>query len=339
MSRRPKLQLVAGLLVGLTLAVGGGQVARADGAATATTSAVTSKRTTDVAMAEVARLERERGSLVTLRDAGARTYAEQLRAVDDLKRQRASWRRDRALREQLATSQAQAGTLAGLDGKIATVDAALRRARAVAVSAIDAETKLATGTRASELAALRRRVAPPATPTRRRIVLPDATIDPLADPEDLDAQAQLLRDAEAELGRAIASLDVQATTLRRTAGLRAQHDRAGELATRDDDGPRRTTGTSTGRSAEASSIGTPGSADGVGGLGDDFAGEAAAVVLRDVVDAATSDALRRADRSADPATKVDAAVRARSQAASRRAALAAQRAAIEARARELRAAK
>ena len=104
--------------------------------------------------------------MVTMRDAGATTYAEQLRAVDDLKRQRASWRRDRALREQLATSQAQAGTLAGLDSKIATVDSALRRARAAAVTAIDAEAKAATGTRATELAGLRRRVAPAAATAR-----------------------------------------------------------------------------------------------------------------------------------------------------------------------------
>ena len=198
---------------------------------------------------------------------------------------------------------------------------------------IDSELAATAGARKTELTAARARVIPPAAPSRRRIVLPDATIDPLADPEDLEAQAQLLRDAETELARAISTLDVQTASLRRAAGLRAQHERAGEVVDRVDDGPRRKTGAG---GATASSVGTADTETRPEPLGSDFTGEATATVLREVVDDRTSDALRKADRVSDPQAKADAAARARGQAAARLAALAAQRAAIEARARELR---
>lgn len=333
---------VRGLVLGLALLAGSarGAVAEtpakpgASATAAATPAALAlAKRKTDVALTDVTTLEKARATLVAERDTEAKAYAAQLAAVDALKRQKASWRRDRQLRDQLATSQAQAAKLAGLDGKIGAADAAIKRARGVAVALIDAEAALVggAGARRSELVAARARMAPAPTPSRRRIVLPDATIDPLADPEDLEAQAQLLRDAEVELARAIKTLDGQAASLRRAAGLRAAHERAGEVAERDDDGPRRVTGAGGGAAAAGAE-----SDRGPEPLGTDFAGEATAAVLRDVVDARTSDALRKADRVTDPATKADAAVRARGQAAARLAALAAQRAAIEARARELR---
>jgi hypothetical protein len=335
---------VGGLALGLALLVGGAPAVLADTPAKPGTAAPSStatpaalalaKRKTDAALGDVSTAEKTRATLVGERDAEAKAYAAQLAAVDALKRQKASWRRDRQLREQLATSQAQAAKLAALDGKISAADAAIKRARGVAVAQIDAEAALlgGAGARRGELVAARARMAPAPTPSRRRIVLPDATIDPLADPEDLEAQAQLLRDAELELARAIKTLDGQAASLRRAAGLRAAHDRAGEVAARDDDGPRRVTGAGGGAASAAGAESDRGPEP----LGADFAGEATAAVLRDVVDARTSDALRKADRVTDPATKADAAVRARSQAAARMAALAAQRAAIEARARELR---
>jgi hypothetical protein len=72
------------------------------------------------------------------------------------------------------------------------------------------------------------------------------------------------------------------------------------------------------------------------GTAEEFQGETAAVVLANVVDSATVDALRRAGRASDPAAKADAAQRARDQVAARLRALRDQRAAIEARARTLR---
>jgi len=295
-------------------------------------TAATARSSTDAAVARLAAAERDRAARASSHDARAKVYATQLRAVDALKRLRASWRRDRQLRDQLATSEQTARQLPTLAQAVTTAEQAVARARAQVVVAIDAEAAVARGGRVTQLASLRRRHAPaPAAVPARRLILPDGALDPLADPEELDQQALLLRGAEADLARVIATLDHQASTLRRAATLRAAHDRAGDLAQRDDEGPRRQSA-SGGSGAETA--GAPDPDDGPTGTA--FAGEQTALVLRDVVDAPTGEALRRADRGSDPATKAEAATRARAQAAARLAALAAQRAAIEARARELR---
>ncbi|MEZ4367899.1 MAG: pyridoxal 5'-phosphate synthase [Kofleriaceae bacterium] len=136
--------------------------------------------------------------------------------------QRASWRRDRQLREQLATSQATARARRRRAGGDRGAHRG-RAARAAVVAAVDAELR-SPPSRARVRSALRARHAPPAA--ARRIVLPDGDLDPLADPEELEEQAQRLRAAERELATAIATLDRQEAALRRAEQLRDAHERA-----------------------------------------------------------------------------------------------------------------
>jgi hypothetical protein len=243
-------------------------------------------------------------------------------AVDRLKNEKASWRRDRELRAALAES-------ADTANQLATVD--------------------------KQLSQLRAQLGPAKTP--KKIVIPDAEIDPLADPEDLDKQAADLRQAEQELAREVSGLDVQAKELAEVADLRKHHERANDLARRDDDQPFRAAQTSgdrttTGAGGATNSPGTQGTGAGSGAgtpppSGDSFGGadhgspggtafEAeATIVLGDVLDHATIDGLARASRSGDPSQRAEAAKKARDAVRARLDVLAKKRAAIEARARAL----
>jgi hypothetical protein len=257
--------------------------------------------------------------------------------VDRLKKEKASWRRDRELRQAMADSADTANQLAAIDKQIA-------------------------------------KLRPVKTP--KKIVIPDGSLDPLADPEDLDKQAADLRAAEAELAGQAKGLDVQAKDLADVADLRKHHERAIDMSRRDDDQPLRTAQHSTGASDSTQTAnptngagspppGTGGGAGAPGGGGagsgsggggdhsgtagtDSFAGtdrspsassfeSEASVVLGDVLDHATIDGLAKASRSGDPAQRADAAKKAASAVRARAAALAKQRAAIEARAKQLRA--
>ncbi len=294
---------------------------------------------TDAALARLAAEIRARDAVSTQRTSLTRRYDEELRAVDGLKKQRASWRRDRQLREALARTLDTANVLGRLAADLRSRDARVAELATRALRRLDAE--LASGasaTRQRDLLGQRQRLSA-SQPGGKKIVLPDAEIDPLADPEELEQQAHALRQAEDELGRQVSALEQQASRLRRAAELRRQHERAGELVARDDDQPRRQTGSAgaggrsdgAGAAAADSAPAPPGS-----GTAEEFQGETAAVVLANVVDSATVDALRRAGRASDPAAKADAAQRARDQVAARLRALRDQRAAIEARARTLR---
>jgi hypothetical protein len=263
--------------------------------------------------------------------------------VDRLKKEKASWRRDRELRQAMADSADTANQLAALDKQIA-------------------------------------KLRPVKAP--KKIVIPDGSLDPLADPEDLDKQAADLRAAEAELAGQAKGLDVQAKDLADVADLRKHHERAIDMSRRDDDQPLRTAQHSTttatdnpqfGGPSNGGGVGTgggggagspaPGGGTGGGGGGgagsgsggspggstgtDSFSGtdrsptassfeSEASVVLGDVLDHATIDGLARASRSGDPGQRADAAKKAASAVRARAAALAKQRAAIEARAKQLR---
>src|SRR5439155_3488523 len=151
-----------------------------------------------------------------------------------------------------------------------------------------------------------------ATRAPKKIVIPDAEIDPLADPEDLDKQAADLKEAEQELSRQVQGLDVQAKDLAEVADLRKHHDRAIDMSRRDDDQPSRTAQHSGGEDKGISNPGTQstggagagsGSGAGTGGGGTDttfgadhgtsstaFEAEAT-IVLGDVLDHATIDGL------------------------------------------------
>jgi hypothetical protein len=253
--------------------------------------------------------------------------------VDHLKKEKASWRRDRELRQAMADSADTANQLAAIDKQLA-------------------------------------KLAPARAP--KKIVIPDGELDPLADPEDLDKQAADLRQAEAELANQAKGLDVQAKDLADVADLRKHHERAIDMSRRDDDQPLRTAqrstsdtqaatpangavgGTGGGAGAPGGGGGGTGAGSGSGGGGtgtgtggDSFAGNdrspnassfeaEASIVLGDVLDHATIDGLARASRSGDPAQRADAAKKAAAAVRARAAALAKQRALIESRAKSLR---
>ncbi|MCP4448831.1 MAG: hypothetical protein GY811_26380 [Myxococcales bacterium] len=128
--------------------------------------------------------------------------------------------------------------------------------------------------------------------------------------------------------------------------LRSKRDRSEELGAFDDDNVRRSTGrTSNGLSRQGTqnqSDQDPSDETGAGAEGDagalpnrdlGFLGpsfEASSVVLSDVVDVGTQDALRRAHSSSSPRTKAEAARRAHEQVQSRLGRLKASKARIRA---------
>ena len=301
----------------------------------------------------VARLTQTRAQL-------SARYQDQLATIDKLKKQKASWRRDRELNTAQADAKDTGDKLAVLDKQLATAQGQLATARTAAVKAIDAEAPAATGARAQQLAKLRAQLAP--AKVVKKIVIPDATIDPLADPDELDHQAAAIKDSEAALARQVKDLEAQADELEHVAEIRKQHERAGEIALREDDQPHRnaqasqdktlgdhspTAGSPTGGAGGAgqtNGAGGGGTTTGTTGgdtftPGDRGAGyEAeASQVLGEVIDRSTIEGMMRASRSGDPAQRAQAAKQARDAVAARLEQLKKQRAAIEARARALKA--
>ncbi len=276
----------------------------------------------------VAELSSQRAGLV-------QRYESELRSIDRLKNQRASWRRDRELRDQLSEANETAKKLASVTSELAAAHGQLATARRALIAAIDGE--LATGPTASRKAQLDQARAQ-LTPQRRtahRIVLPDMQIDPHADPEELDQQAAALRASEAELVRQIGGLETQTRDLERVAMLRKQHDRTNEMDRRDDNTSRRnTTQSNGGREAVADSAGPPDQAPGTPAPGT-FEMEAS-IVLAEIVDTSTLDSLQRAQRSGDPTQRAEAAKRLRDAVAAKLEHLRVKRAQVEQRAKQLR---
>jgi hypothetical protein len=318
---------------------------------------------TDRALAAVDRDQRERAQVLAQRAALTAGYERQLAEVDRLKRQKASWRRDRQLRDAMASSLETAKKLQAIAARLRDLEARLVRDQRALLGAIDTELAgVGTSPRRDRLIAARATARAGLGQRPHKIVLPDDALDPLADPEELEQQAAALRDSEAELAHQVDSLARQVARFRRIGDLRQQHERAGVLALRDDEGPRRI------QSQRRGSAGLDDSADGEnsppppppsppptdsppddpspsdpgtggdpgGPRGPDLGGDAA-FVLSEIVDAPTLDALRRAERSTDPKAKAAAAEQARARVAERLRVLRERRAAIERRARELRA--
>ncbi|MEO8549855.1 MAG: hypothetical protein ABI678_07770, partial [Kofleriaceae bacterium] len=188
---------------------------------------------------KVSQVAAQRGSV-------AQRYQDQLATVDRLKKQKASWRRDRELRASLADSADTANQLASLNTQLATATRALIQARKDLVAAIDREQPTAAGPRAAELAGLRARMIATLGPAPKKIVLPDAEVDPLADPEELDQQAQVIAETEKQLANQVAGLEAQADELAHVADLRKHNERAKDLMLSEDDQPHRNAQHSTG---------------------------------------------------------------------------------------------
>ncbi len=285
----------------------------------------------------------------------ARRYQDQLVAIDRLKKQKPSWRRDRELRENLADSADTANQLAALNQQLAAAAAGLVHARRDLVAAIDREKQAgAEGPRVAQLDQLRAQVIATLGPPPKKIVLPDAEVDPLADPEELDQQAQVIAETEKQLANQVAGLDAQADELAHVADLRKHNERAKDLMLSEDDQPRRNAQHSSGsRDQLGEAVPTEGGAsNGAGAGGDTSTGgnfnnggtastfeTEATYVLGEVIDRNTIDGLTRAQRSGDPARRAEAARLARDAVARRLDQLKKKRAQIEARARQLRSGK
>ena len=301
--------------------------------------------------------EQNVGRISAQRTAAAQRYQDQLAAVDRLKKQKASWRRDRELRQSLADSADTANQLSALNTQLAAAARALIQARNDLVAAIDREKATATGPRAGELVKLRAQVTATIGPAPKKIVLPDAEVDPLADPEELDQQAQAIAETEKQLANQVAGLDAQAGELAHVAELRKHNERAKDLMLAEDDQPHRNVQHSSGdRGGLDSATPTNGAGTGAGGGATGGAGQGgtsdtggnfnnsssgsfeteATFVLGEVIDRTTIDGLTRAQRSGDPAKRAEAARSARDAVALRLEQLKKKRAQIEARAKQLR---
>jgi len=265
--------------------------------------------------------ERCVAQLIVNRNAFAKQYEDQLKAVDRLKQKRASWSRDRDLKAALADAQATATKLSAAAAELGRATSQLAALRRNLARAIDAE--LATPTtpaRIAELSKWKAQLAPAPKKNLQKIVIPDLEIDPLADPEELEQQAAELMRAEQELSRQAIGLDKQARELDEVAKLRKAHERAGDLARRDDDQPQRTSRDGASRTTslgdgnaapEAGGGSSPPPGDGLGDAQTPMFESDVTVVLQDVIDTKTIETLNNAWRSGDPAQRALAAKRAR----------------------------
>ncbi|GAB4510800.1 MAG: hypothetical protein Tsb0020_28340 [Haliangiales bacterium] len=321
----------------------------------AAASAAQAEQTLARARAEQARLKQQ--------------YQRQLSEIDTLKRGRASWRRDRLLKGSLRASNDTAAALRQAEARVRSLEGQLDERRKRWLSAVERELAAAPSPqRARSLARHREVLLGHLRPDAKKIVLPDERIDPLADPEDLEHQAALLRESEAELAKELGRLERRVSRYRHMAALSLQRTRADQLGRLDDDQPRRR---ASGRRNSA-----PPLTDDVAGGGDDSDGRGGAppppspsepgggtggpespsetpdggdeggvppddvdmfdIILADVVDSPTIDALRAAERSNNPAFKASAVERASEQVRSRLERLRARRLEIQQRARDLR---
>jgi hypothetical protein len=262
-------------------------------------------------------------------------YNEQLAEVDKLKRSRASWRRDRQLREQKARSQKTALALKAIDQKLKARLTAVSKARTALASAIDKELdESPTQARQTYLQSMLGQVRVGLRQAPKKISMPELELDEFADPEELMEQIALIERAEKKLAAEQASLSRRAAHFDKMEALRSKRNRSDALGAFDPDGVRRSTGhigeskdsrdsgsTSTsglGQGSGADAESSPNSPSPPPGGTDDFSDDSssfavASVVLADVVDSGTRDALRRAQLSKSPKTKALAAKRAQGQ--------------------------
>jgi hypothetical protein len=314
-----------------------------------TSSVQSAAATVQQAQQRVKAAEQKLVQLANQRVEQRRHYDEQLSAIDRLKKQKASWRRDRELNKAQADANDTAKRLTAIDNQLKVAQQILGKARSAVVVAIDNELAAgATGARAEQLAKLRAQLAP-VTPAPKKIVIPDAEIDPLADPEELERQAAALAAVERQLEAQRKGLDQQYTDLEQGAKLRSAHERATELSMRDDDQPHRGAPRSGARSDEAATAASPNDGAGSGASGDSSTGmgfgsdkqvstsfESSAIALGEVIDKSTIEGMLRLSRSADPKQRAEAARMARDAVAKRLKELKAKRMKIEQHAKKLR---
>lgn len=298
---------------------------------------------TDSTATEMVRIQRQRAQKLAEKRVLEHTYEAQLGELDRLKRGKPSWRRDRQIRSSQADSQTTAERLSRADLELRALDASLRRQRQALLASIDRELALGPQTpRRAQLGRLRAQVSAALAPRVRKILVPDDTLDEMADPDQLAEQIALIQQAEGELRGEREALRQREDRYARMARLREQRERASQMSELEDDQVRRTGGRGDGRTAPASdadqggagavpptpppagsgggqgdttgeSLGSTSGSGGGAGFSEDSGFEQSSILLSDVVDAGTVDALRRAGRSSSPRARADTAARARRQ--------------------------
>lgn len=197
---------------------------------------------TDRAGAATFVAERRVAQLTVRSTALEKRYTDELDAIDRLKRQRPSWRRDREIRDSLSASLETSNQLDAATAEVKKAKTRLDSARRAYLEAIDAE--LGAGPPPGRVQKLERARVLLAWQLKdagapRHILIPDLEIDPLADPEELDQRAAELRESEQLLSRQLTTLDAQVSELQHTAQLRKHNDRAADLVSRYEDSPSR----------------------------------------------------------------------------------------------------
>jgi len=297
-----------------------------------------SAQSTSQAQAVATDAERTVTQLAARSEAIEARYHEQTDTVSQLKSQPRSWNHDRDLKAAMRdadVTRRQADTaardLSAAKDKLAT-------ARRAWLAAVDAELPTVTGERASELKAMRARLASQLRTPPRKIILPNAKIDPNADPEDLDQQAAAIRETETQLSAEVAGLEALAAEHAKNAELLKHHQRANDMDIRDDNQAHRIAShsTSTGFGGAADSAQTPAPpADSLRNPPTTFEADAP-IVLQGVIDSSTLQGMERAQHSGDPAQRAQAARTTRDAVNAQLVQLHQKRMAIEKRARELR---
>jgi hypothetical protein len=276
--------------------------------------------------------ERQVAQLTEHRVVLARRYQEELGAIDRLKNQRASWRRDRELRDSLSDSLETANQLSAAARDLERAKLALESARRSYLLAIETELGAAPPlARIQQLTLARAQLLTQVKDAPPRIVIPDFEVDPLADPEELDQRAAELHASEDDLRHQLAGLDARAAELDRLVMLRKQHERAGVLFNRDDDEPHRATAKPSNDPDEGGGK-NPNLPPGNGPNFENFV----PIVLADVIDATTINSFAAAQRSGDPVQRAEAAHKTHDAVARRLEQVRKRRLEIEDRARQLR---
>jgi hypothetical protein len=287
--------------------------------------------------------ERNVNQLAARRQALSARFQEQNDEIDRRKRQPRGWNWDRDVAAAKRDANETANQLAVLERDMRTATDRLTQARRAWLAAIDAELPTSNGDRRTELTAMRTKLAPQVKTAPKRIILPDLTLDPNADPEDLDQQAAAARDTEAQLSAQVAGLEALAAEQTKNAALVANHQRAKELDVRDDNQahrvvPHSTSGTFGG--ADALPPAQNPTADNGGRTAPSSTAQTfetdAPIVLQGVIDASTIDGLARAQRSGNWDARADATRKARDAVKARLDQVRQKRQLIEKRANELR---
>ena len=302
-----------------------------------------------------------------------RQYADKAAAVDRLKKKSKGFNDERKLEKLQAEGKELSRALDVKQAQLRQAAERLAKERQALLDAIDRE--LAGGAspatpatiddaRRARLARLRAEVA--GRLPAKRIKMADERIDPRDDPEDLEAKAADLARTEKSLAAEIARMDRRATDFHRRAKLASARERGESFDVIDENGSKRTTGSSKGVQVSSDKTNDAGRLDGnddadtapppalvdgftaptepaappAGGASETAGGIETttdlSVVYQDVVQPGTLDELKRAERSNDPEAKARAAERARDDLKKRAERARLRRQEMEKRARQLR---